>query len=139
MENDLIFLPVLIQVALTFWLYIYLAIAKSRAVKLGQVNEARRSLHDDAWPDNVLQINNCIRNQFEVPILFYVLVVILWCIGSINIFIHILAWCFVLSRISHAVIHTGSNHVPLRRKIFTLGCIILMVITLFSIYTILLT
>ena len=48
MDNSLIFLPVLIQVALTFYLYIYLAKAKSKAVALGQVNEARRGLHDDA-------------------------------------------------------------------------------------------
>ncbi len=138
MENDLIFLPVLIQVALTFWLYIYLAIAKTRAMKLGQVNEERRSLHDDAWPDNVLQINNSIRNQFEVPILFYVLVVVLWSVGSVNAFIHVLAWCFVLSRIIHAVIHTGSNYVPLRRKVFMAGCVVLMGITLYSAYAILL-
>jgi hypothetical protein len=138
MDDNLIFIPVLIQIALTFWLYIYLAIAKSRAVKLGQVDESRRSLHDDAWPDHVLQINNCIRNQFEVPILFYVLVVVLCCTGSVNIFIHALAWCFVLSRIIHAGIHTGSNYVPLRRKIFMVGCIVLMVITIFSIYAILL-
>jgi hypothetical protein len=137
MEKDLIFLPVLIQVALTFWLYIYLAITKSRAMKLGQVNEARRSLHDDAWPDYVLQVNNCIRNQFEVPILFYVLVIVLWCTDSINVFIHVLAWCFVLSRIIHAIIHTGSNYVPLRRKMFMLGCIVLMMLTVFSSYAIL--
>ena len=35
MENNYIFAPVLVQVALTLWLYIYLAIAKSRAVKAG--------------------------------------------------------------------------------------------------------
>jgi hypothetical protein len=138
MEDDLIFLPVLIQIALTFWLYIYLALAKTRAVKLGQVNEERRNLHDDAWPDYVLQINNSIRNQFEVPMLFYVLVVILWCTSSINIFIHVLAWCFVLSRITHAVIHTGSNYVPLRRKVFMAGCVVLMGITIYSVYAILL-
>jgi hypothetical protein len=137
MESTHIFIPVLVQVALTLWLYIYLAVAKSRAAKLGQVNEDRRGLHDDAWPDNVLQINNCIRNQFEVPVLFYILIVILWCINGINIYIHVFAWLFVLSRIVHAVIHTGSNYVPSRRKVFMLGCFILMGITVFSAYKIL--
>ena len=135
--NNLIFLPVLLQIFLTFSLYIYLASAKTRAVKLKLVNEDRRSLHDDAWPDNVLQINNCIRNQFEVPVLFYTLSIILWCTNSVNVYIHILAWAFVLTRVVHAAIHLGSNYVPLRRKVFMLGCIILMLVSLFLAYAIL--
>lgn len=136
MDNNYIFVPVIIQVALTLWLYIYLAIAKSRAVKLGEVDEARRALHDDAWPDSVLQINNCIRNQFEVPLLFYVLIGVLWAAGGVNMGIHAAAWLFVLSRIGHALIHTGSNYVPLRRKYFMAGCFILIGLTVFSAYII---
>jgi hypothetical protein len=133
MENNYIFVPVIMQVTLTLWLYIYLAIAKSRALKLGEVNQDRRALHDDAWPDRVIQINNCIRNQFEVPVLFYVLIGIMWSIGGINIYVHIAAWVFVLSRIGHAFVHTGSNCVPIRRKLFMAGCFILIGIAIFSI------
>jgi len=136
MENNYIFAPVIAQVALTLWLYIYLAIAKSRAVKLGEVNEERRALHDDAWPNSVLQINNCIRNQFEAPVLFYVLMGTLWAIGAINIYVHLMAWMFVISRIGHAVVHTGSNYVPIRRKLFMSGCCILLAITVYSTYKI---
>lgn len=132
MKSSFIFFPVLLQIGLTFWLYLYLAIAKSRAVKLGQVNEERRGLHDDAWPDRVLQINNCIRNQFELPVLFYLLIVILWCTQGITMPIHILAWSFVSIRIFHAVVHTGSNYVPLRRRLFMFGCVLLIAITLFA-------
>ncbi len=123
MERDLIFLPVLVQVFLTLGLYIYLAKAKSEAVKLGQVNEARRALYDDAWPENVLQINNCIRSQFEIPVLFYSLIIIVWSIDAVSIHIQVLAWLFVLSRIVHALIFTGSNYVPNRRKVFSFGCL----------------
>jgi len=125
MDNNFIFIPVLIQVALTFWLYNYLAITKSRAVNKGEVNEARRALYDDAWPDSVVQVNNCIRNQFEIPVL---------AIGDINIYVHLAAWAFVSSRIGHAVIHTTFNRVPLRRKFFMTGCYILIVIMFFTAY-----
>jgi len=135
-KDSLIFLPVIAQIFLTFWLYIYLAILKSRASNLGQVNKERRALHDDAWPDNVLQINNCIRNQFEVPVLFYVLTIILWLTNFITIYIHALAWMFVVSRILHASIHVSSNYVPLRRKVFMIGCLILMIMVLFLVYSI---
>ena len=139
MSNNLIFIPVLIQILLTFCLYIALAKAKNKAVNLNQVNEERRALHDDAWPDFVLQINNCIRNQFEVPVLFYVLVILAWLTSNINMAIYVLAWAFVISRIVHAAIHTGNNFVPLRRKVFMLGCLLLMGFALFLSYALIVT
>ena len=132
MDRNLIFLPALIQVFLTLGLYIYLARVKSEAVKLGQVNEARRALYDDAWPETVLQVNNCIRNQFEVPVLFYALIFIIWSVDAVSIYIQILAWLFALSRILHALIHTGSNYVPSRRKVFSFGCLLLTALALFA-------
>ena len=131
MKDSLIFLPVIIQMLLTFWLYIYLGIAKTRALKLDQVDEERRKLHDDAWPDSVLQINNCIRNQFEVPVLFYIITIVLWLSNSITVYIHALLWMFVASRIFHAYIHVGSNYVPMRKKVFMFGTVILLLITLY--------
>ena len=82
MNRNLIFLPVVLQVLITLYAYVLLGGAKSRATKGGLVNDARRALHDDAWPDQVIQINNNIRNQFELPVLFYVLVIVLWAIDA---------------------------------------------------------
>jgi len=136
MNQNLIFLPVLMQIALVIALYVYLAIAKSRASQKGEVDKDRRALHDDAWPESVLKINNCIRNQFEVPVLFYALIFILWSLGAVNIFVHVVAWLFVATRIVHAYIHTGSNYVPLRRGVFSIGVLILLVLSLFALVAI---
>ncbi len=128
MNRDLIFLPVLLQVLVTVYAYVLLIRAKTRAARAGLVNEARRALHDDAWPDDVIKINNNIRNQFELPVLFYVVVIVLWAIGAAGTFSQVVAWLFVLSRAAHLFVHTGSNYVPLRRRIFTFG--VVMVIAL---------
>lgn len=138
MDNKIIFLPVIVQIALTLYLYVYLAIVKARAVKAAEVNETRRALYDDAWPESVIKVNNCIRNQFEIPVLFYVLIGMLWSTGAVNIVVHIAAWLFVLSRIAHAIVHTGSNYVPLRRRLFMFGCSLLIGITIFSTFYLLL-
>lgn len=132
MSEKLIFLPVLVQIALTFWLYIALTRAKSRAQAAGQVDEARRALHDDAWPEPVQQINNCIRNQFELPVLFYALVMVLWSLDTAGALAQLLAWLFVASRLVHAWIHIGSNYVPARRRAFTVGALALMAMTLLA-------
>ena len=128
MNRNFIFLPVLLQVLITLYAYVLLGGAKSRATKAGLVNEARRALHEDAWPDKVIQINNNIRNQFELPVLFYVLVIVLWAIDAAGALSVVVAWLFALSRVAHLYVHTGSNYVPLRRKIFMFGVITIILL-----------
>jgi hypothetical protein len=121
-----IFLPLLLQVLLTVAVYLALSVAKSRAVEQGLVDPERRALHEDAWPESVQKINNNIRNQFEVPVLFYVLVVTLYLLDAAGLLAQALAWLFVGSRIVHAYIHTGANDVPTRRAVFMFGCVVVV-------------
>lgn len=121
-----IFLPVLAQVLLTLVLYVALQRAKRRALRAGEVDQARRALDDDAWPDAVRQVNNSIRNQFELPVLFYVLCFMLWALQATGLAVQLLAWAFVASRVAHAWVHTHSNRVPLRRRLFTLGVLLVL-------------
>jgi len=129
MNEKMIFLPVLIHILLTLSVFIALASAKKKALQEGGVNEDRRGLFDDAWPNKVIQINNNIRNQFELPILFYILVMMLWQLGGVNSVAIVLAWLFVGSRVLHAYIHTGTNYVPLRRRIFTFGALMVLALS----------
>lgn len=48
MDRNLIFLPVLVQAALTLFMFIRLGAVKSRAMRLAEVDERRRALHKDA-------------------------------------------------------------------------------------------
>jgi hypothetical protein len=106
-----------------------LGAVKSKALKQGLVDEARRGLYDDAWPKQVLQINNAITNQFQLPMLFFVMILVLWLLNSITVWAHIFSWLFVVSRIVHAYIHSGSNDTPLRRNSFMVSCLFLLLIT----------
>lgn len=137
MQNYLVFLPVVVQILLTIFLLARLAVAKAQASRQGLVNEQRRALHQDAWPDSVIQVSNCVRNQFEVPVLFYVLVILLWLTNGVNLYVHVFAWAFAASRIAHAWIHTGSNYVPLRRNVFIFGGLNVIALTVLLIYSVL--
>jgi hypothetical protein len=121
MNRDLVLLPLLLQAFTTLIAYLQLRLRRDKASAAGLVNEQRRALHDDAWPEHVLQINNNIRNQFELPTLFYVLSLVLWCIDFVGPFVLGVATLFSLSRMVHLYIHTGSNYVPHRRRAFTFG------------------
>ena len=129
MNPDLIFLPVIAQILLVVILYLALSKAKVKSTDEGTVDETRRGLYDDAWPESVLKINNCIRNNFELPVLFYVLAMVLWALNYVNWVTLTLAWAFVGSRYMHAYVHTGSNFVPLRRSIFKVSTVIVMVLS----------
>ena len=130
MQDQWVFLPAVVQILLTIVLMACLAVSRARASRLGLVDESRRALHDDAWPDNVIQVSNCVRNQFETPVLFYVLLILLWLTQGISVFVHVFAWLYVISRVAHALVHVRSNYVPLRRGIFIAGGLNLIALTL---------
>jgi hypothetical protein len=132
MNRNQIFGPVLVQVLLTLAVYILLSLAKARAVKLGQVDMTRRALHDDAWPDEVRKINNNIRNQFELPILFYAVCFALWALDAVGLVALVAAWLFAASRIVHAWIHIVPNYVPVRRTAFTFGWVMVIVLAVLA-------
>lgn len=68
-----VLLPVFALVALAFGLSVALARSRVPAVKRGDVRMEDAALGRN-WPDRVTQLGNAFRNQFELPLLFYVLV-----------------------------------------------------------------
>ncbi len=118
MNQDLIFIPLLIQILLTFYVYYRIGVVKESAVKKGEVDQERRALHDDAWPESVQQVNNSIRNQFETPVLFYILVIVLWLLGAAGLLAQSIALCYALLRIAHTRVHLGTNVVRVRKRLF---------------------
>jgi hypothetical protein len=130
MSRDWLLVPVVVQVLMTLLIYVRLIKVKVREMKAGKVDMARRGLHEDAWGDAVLQINNNIRNQFELPVLFYVTSILLWELHAAHWLALTAATVFVLSRIAHAWVHLGSNYIPNRRRLFTVGWWALVVLVL---------
>jgi hypothetical protein len=128
MNQNIIFYPLLIQVMLVLLLYILLGIEKSKAVKAGTVDRKKAALHNDAWPDHVLRVSNNIANQFETPILFFVLSLVFFNLKAVDVTVLVLSCAYVASRIVHAYIHVTSNYVPKRRGVFMVGCVILIVL-----------
>lgn len=126
MNQALIFYPVLAQMFLIVGLYLLLLVRKRSAVSGGEADLQRARLHEDGWPDSVLQVNNNLRNQFQLPVMFYVVALMLFALQGVDMLAMALAWLFVAARVLHAYVHTTSNYVPHRRSIFIAGNIILV-------------
>ena len=101
-------------------------------MKAETVNQQLTSLDSKAWPAGVVKVSNNIGNQFEIPVLFYILCVVLYISAGGAGAAIALAWAYVLSRYAHAFVHVGSNYVPVRMGIFFFGCFILLVMTLMA-------
>ncbi len=132
MISNQIFLPVLVQILITISGYLLLGVRKSRAVKSNNVDLEKAALDNDAWPDYVRVVSNNIRNQFQVPVLFYVLCILFYSIDAVSAMVLYLAWAFVISRAIHAYIHMSSNFVPARFTVFTIGFTIMIVMVVFA-------
>lgn len=126
MNSHYILWPVLAQVFLTLAMFILLGMRKVKAVKAGEVNRQQAALNNQVWPDAVVKVSNNIANQFEAPILFFVLCLTLHSINAADLVAVSLAWLFALIRYVHAFVHTGSNYVPTRFRVFMLGCLVLI-------------
>ncbi|MFN3867477.1 MAG: MAPEG family protein [Hyphomicrobiaceae bacterium] len=118
-------LPVFVQVAMTLVLLTMTGRARVGAIKQGEVRMADVALGQSAWPPRVMQMSRAYQNQFELPLLFYVAVVIALITKQADIIVVVLAWVFVALRIVHAYIHVTSNHVPTRFNAFLAGMIVL--------------
>ena len=71
-----------------------------------------------------------LKNQFELPVLFYFLIVLLYINETITIYELILSWTFSISRYLHCYIRLTSNYVPYRAMIFTLGYFTLIILSI---------
>ena len=72
-------------------------------------------------PPAVARIRLNLANQFELPVFFYALVVLLVALGKVTMFDVIAAWVFVAGRVIHTLVQTLTDNVPLRGQVFMIN------------------
>ena len=127
MTVDAVLLPVFVQVFVTFVLMFSMAHARVGALRRREVEIPDIALRQPAWPERATQVANAFHNQLELPLLFYVLVILALFTRKTDTFFVVLAWMFVASRLVHAGIHVTSNDVQRRFFAFLVGAIILLI------------
>ena len=126
MDAKLIFMPAVAMVALTFvvWWRMYV-------VRIGQMKRER--IHPQAVATSAQSsarlTDSCaadnFRNLFELPVLFYVALVVAAITGQVNATTIAFAWAFVLLRIVHSAIHCTYNKVMHRFYAYVAGGMVL--------------
>ena len=125
MSVQMVLLPVLVQIGLTFALLVWTASSRSRAIRNREVKFADIALREPNWPTRTSQLGNCFSNQFEIPLLFYVLIALALPLRHADLFIVLMSWVFVVTRFVHAGIFVTSNNVGQRGQAWFAGVVVL--------------
>ena len=122
MDSRLIFLPALAMAVLTFvvwWRMYFMRIGEMKRERIHPQSVATSAemaarVKDTRAADNF-------RNLFELPVLFYMALVVAALTGQVNIATVGLAWLFVALRILHSAIHCTYNKVMHRFSVYLAG------------------
>ena len=128
MSFNPILLPLLAMVFLTFVVWIYLYALRIPEIKRLGIDPDE--LQDRAESHKLLTVSgaasNNLKNLFEVPILFYLAVMIAMLLMIQDDLLVWLAWGFVILRVVHSVIHCSYNRVMHRFFAYLISCLFLM-------------
>ena len=121
-----IFWPLLAHVALVYGLYALLGFRRAKMVRVGTIAKSDYRENRDE-PAESLVVKNCLANQFELPVLFYVLTVLALITKHADTLFVTMAWIFVLFRLAHACVHVTSNNLRARGGLFGIAALILAI------------
>jgi hypothetical protein len=125
MSVQMVLLPVFVSVGLTFFLLLWMAGARRNALVGGQTKIRDIALGQPNWPARATQIGNCFSNQFELPLLFYILIALALPLRHADFVIVLLSWVFVVTRFAHAGIFVTSNDLNRRSLAWFAGVLVL--------------
>jgi hypothetical protein len=128
MPRDAIFGPFFATLFLTIvvWVYMY-----SRRIpfivrnRLSSKQMARPELLANLTPPEVTTPADNLRNLFEVPVIFYALVLYLYVVDQVDAVYVYSAWIFFIFRVAHSFVHCTFNQVILRFYIYAVSTIAL--------------
>lgn len=127
MSLQAVLLPLFVEVILTFALMFWMGALRNGDFRSGAVKPQDVALREPIWPGRTAQAANSFSNQFELPVLFYVLTILEWVTRHAGYVFVILAWIFVICRVLQAYIHVTSNDYRLRSTFYSIGALVLMI------------
>jgi hypothetical protein len=121
-------LPLLVQVLLTFSVWVYLFAWRIPEIQRKGIDPQRlkdRATAHELLPDSANASNN-LKNLFELPVLFYTAVLLSLVLMIQDMLLVQLAWGFVILRVVHSAIHCTYNNVNHRFAAYALSCLFLL-------------
>jgi hypothetical protein len=127
MRQELVLFPAVTVVALTFIVGFMLLRARFLAVKRGDINPRFFLLNRGGKaPEYLLKLEQNYCNLFELPVLFYLLILMIYATNSVNALLLWVSWGFAGTRIVHTLVHVTVNRLRWRMAVFLAGALLLL-------------
>jgi len=125
--------PMALMVLLSLIVGVVAVKSRFASVKQGQVKPKYfKLMSGQQVPEIITKTTRNFNNQFEIPVLFYVVCTLYISLDVTSLFAVILAWLFVAFRYLHSYIHLTYNHLLHRMIAFWLAfvCVIALWVNL---------
>jgi hypothetical protein len=127
-----VLLPLFVEVLLTFCVMFGMMYFRTSSLQRGETRLRDIALREPNWPVRATQFGYAFANQFELPVLFYVLTILEIVTRHADLLFVLLAWIFVVMRVLQVWVHVTNNNVRVRGAFYGVGAIIL--VTMWVIY-----
>ena len=127
MSIQFVLLPLFVEVLLTFGVMFGMMCFRTSSLQRGETRLKDIALREPNWPVRATQFAYAFANQFELPVLFYVLTVLAIITHHADLLYVVLAWVFVVLRVFQAVVHVTNNNVRVRGAFYGAGALVLFI------------
>tara|TARA_S200000501_G_scaffold20308_2_gene18031 strand:+ start:5243 stop:5620 length:378 start_codon:yes stop_codon:yes gene_type:complete len=125
------------MILLTLFLYVQNYLVNRKAIKNGIVKFSYLKDYKSDVPSYITISRQTLKNQFELPIFFYLLILMALIFDKVDLVDLIFSWIFVISRYIHCYIRLGYHNIIHRAYIFEIGMLALVIWWITFLYNIL--
>jgi hypothetical protein len=119
--------PVFAMVALVAFVLNRMRSMRFAAVRSGEIGAGFFRAYEGEEPEALRVVSRHFTNLFEMPVLFYVAVLMTYVTGQVTLILVALAWLYVALRYAHSFVHLGSNGLIQRFTVYIASAVVLFV------------
>lgn len=138
LTEKLLILIMGLQAVLAMGILVWMGMERVPRVMRGEIAVADIAVERTAYPLRARLLSNSFDNQFQLPVLFYVVALLSLIVGGTGWAEVLLAVLFVALRYVHALIHVTTNNVMQRFAVYCSGLVVLALLWLWLVLRILL-
>ena len=132
MTQQAIFGPFFATILLTLLVWVYMYVRRIRFIRSNNFSakELAPVVFAQLSPSEVANPSDNLKNLFEIPVLFYALVLYLFVSQQVDTTYITAAWIFVVFRALHSAVHCTFNLIMLRFYLYLIATLVVWFMTI---------
>ncbi len=116
----------IVQALMSIWVYFPMGRARISVIKSGKASAYDFKLPKQKEPGEIAHLGNAVSNQFELPVLFFVVCLATHSASLVDAPMLFAAWLFVILKAVHTTVHITSNKLKYRFRLFAVSLFVVL-------------